>query len=148
MLRVLIACLALTLGNGRLVAKREKAAVADWPPAAEIYDKADAPPSWMQAPADALPAVPRNPPAPVPAGALIPTDPYVINSAYFDEMSRQAPSVASGADTDKAWPPSPPQGLPAAVPGVPGMRPWTLLDAKGGEYAKDTPDLSAKGKKK
>jgi len=111
----------------------------DWPPANMIFSDPGKAPPWMQAAAGADPAVPRNPPAPVPEGALIPTDPYVVNSGYFDELSRvmtpSVPNAAGTGDPSSAWPPSQPQGLPVAMAGIPGMRPLTMLDAKGGEYA-------------
>lgn len=135
-----------------------------WPPPNMVYEDPAKPPAWMQTPVG-FPAVPGTPPAPVAAGALLPTDPFVINGNYFDQLSQQiavaaqAPSAggaggsapaAGGAAAppakEPAWPPSPPRGMPVPVPGVPGMRPLTLMDVKGGEYSRDDPDI-AKPKK-
>lgn len=143
-----------------------------WPPPDQVYEDPAKPPAWMQTPMG-YPAVPGTPPAPVAAGALLPTDPFVINGNYFDQLSQQiavaaqAPgaggaggSAPAGKDgkaaggaaappaQEPAWPPSPPRGMPMAVPGVPGMRPLTLMDVKGGEYARDDPEIGkGKGKK-
>lgn len=142
-----------------------------WPPPNMVYEDPAKPPAWMQTPVG-YPAVPGTPPAPVAAGALLPTDPFVINGNYFDQLSQQiavaaqAPSAggaggsapagqdgkaaggtAAAPAQEPAWPPSPPRGMPMAVPGVPGMRPLTLMDVKGGEYARDDPEIG-KGKAK
>ncbi len=79
--------------------------------------------------------VPINPPAAVPPGAILPADPNALGAQYFDiNPPLMYGKLSKSESNDQAWPPSPPKGPPLAM-NMPGMRPLTLLDAKGGEYA-------------
>ena len=120
----------------------------DWPPASQVYSNPQAPPPWMLAPGGWAPALSLTPPAPLAPGAMVPADPFVVNAAYHEELQAglahqmygSVPTTSGGGSG--AWPPSPPDAPPAALSGVLGMRPLTLFDAKGAEYATDNPTLS------
>lgn len=144
----LITCLTVLLSlrpcAGRLGSKSQSVSSAArssgrasraWPPPGLIYSDQNKPPIWLQARDGQEPVVPLHEPAPVPAGALVPNDPYILNSAYYDEIAPQLPPPQPGQSLN-AWPPMEPYGLgyPVGVPEQLPMRPLTLLDAKGGEY--------------
>jgi hypothetical protein len=152
---LLLALAVVSVDAKSLRGHRENA----WPPPNQIYNDPSKPPLWMQPPSldKVALAVPRTPPAPVAPSALLPADPYIINAAYFDEMSRQYSTAGGTGKTSTnskntpVWPPSPPTGPPGAFMGPmgawqPPFRPLTLLDAKGGEYAKNDPTIGGKKK--
>lgn len=113
------------------------------------YTNQDSPPPWVVGPAGALPAVPISQPAPIAPAGIIPADPFT-SAHYFDSAPPQVismPQELAGlpASGSGVWPPSKPL-FPGSLSwaGTAPMRPLTLLDAKGGEYAKD----EGKGDKK
>lgn len=75
------------------------------------------PPAWVTSPLQA-PAVPLNPPPPLPPSMVAPAEPDL---------------VAAGPALFVAQEP-PPFHVDAGEAPLPDMRPLTLLDAKGGEY--------------
>ena len=100
------------------------------------------------------PALPATPPAPIAQGALVPADPWVINAAYHEaavapltaaqlhavSAVRAGGAESGGVSSFWAGRLRPPWAAP------PGMRPLTMADAKGGEYATDNPEVGlAKG---
>jgi hypothetical protein len=102
-----------------------------------VYSDPTAPPGWLHNSAFLGPAVPNAAPAPIPAAAMPPIDTSLTGAHYFEGVAPAPFKSDSSLDTQPVWPPSPPTAAPVALP----MRPLTLLDAKGAEYA--SADLAA-----
>ena len=97
------------------------------------------PPNWMVAPSGRGPAVSKLMPAPGPAYDAIPENPYFMGP-YFDAAPPLTPTPSPGAKpasnaADDWWPHA---QYPAAYSWAANapMRPLTLFDAYGAEYAK------------
>jgi len=111
--RILALALAVAL------AATAVAAIARWGEEQAYLDPAK-PPAWLTAAGLQPPAVPLNPPPPLPPSAVVPAEPDLVAAGPALFVAQDAPPFTNDA--------------PAAGVAVPGMRPLTLLDAKGGEY--------------
>lgn len=107
----------------------------------QAYNDPAKPPAWVAAPQVLAPGVPGNMPPPVFPADYVPPDPYVLQSGPIFINSAPPPQKAPAGGV---WPPAQPDG---PIEYSPYMRPLTLLDAKGGEYSKNDPNIAV-GKKK
>lgn len=105
-----------------------------WPPTNQIYTDPLSPPHFML-PSTVDPTLPLSAPPPVPLSIAPLPSPLSDLPLYY--YSPAAPDVTGNDRGMPLWPPAPPRGNPAYLPGNAAMRPLSLLDAHGAEYMKD-----------